>query len=225
MLSRMLRSIPTPSIPTISQTARFAGLAVRRRLFRPKCQMNKLAEALGMDPVEMRMRNLLGEGDMLSVGTPLPAGVSIQRWLKHAREGRLAARSAGLVPAGAVHRYEQPSSRISSAGLVLPAPIKMWVFRLARRNNAGRLSNYTARRRSSRQWCTMPGRTAGRARILSLRRLPLRPYICHWKRSSWCYPIPPPRQTSGSASASRMTFMAGNAIKGAAVQALGKWQQ
>ena len=41
--------------------------------------MNKLAEKLGIDPVEIRMRNLLGEGDLLSVGTPLPKGVSISQ--------------------------------------------------------------------------------------------------------------------------------------------------
>jgi CO/xanthine dehydrogenase Mo-binding subunit len=34
--------------------------------------MNRLAEALGMDPVELRMRNILKEGSLLSVGTPLP---------------------------------------------------------------------------------------------------------------------------------------------------------
>ena len=39
--------------------------------------MNKLADVLGMDPVELRMRNLLREGSLLSVGTPLPEGVSL----------------------------------------------------------------------------------------------------------------------------------------------------
>ena len=39
--------------------------------------MNRLAEALGMDPVELRVRNVLHEGDLLSVGTPLPKGVSM----------------------------------------------------------------------------------------------------------------------------------------------------
>jgi len=32
-----------------------------------------------MDPVELRMRNLVGEGEVLSVGTPLPKGVSIKK--------------------------------------------------------------------------------------------------------------------------------------------------
>jgi len=37
-------------------------------------QMDKLAEKLGIDPVEMRMRNILHEGDLLSVGTPASEG-------------------------------------------------------------------------------------------------------------------------------------------------------
>ena len=39
--------------------------------------MNKLAETLGMDPVEIRMKNVLREGAILSVGTPLPKGISM----------------------------------------------------------------------------------------------------------------------------------------------------
>lgn len=45
--------------------------------------MNKLAEALRMDPVEIRTRNLLIEGALLSVGTPLPKGVSITQVVEH----------------------------------------------------------------------------------------------------------------------------------------------
>jgi CO/xanthine dehydrogenase Mo-binding subunit len=40
-------------------------------------QMNKLAQALGMDPVELRLKNLLREGSLTAMGTPLPGGVSL----------------------------------------------------------------------------------------------------------------------------------------------------
>jgi CO/xanthine dehydrogenase Mo-binding subunit len=40
-------------------------------------QVNKLAEALGLDPVEMRMRNLVKEGSLQTTGAPFPPGVSI----------------------------------------------------------------------------------------------------------------------------------------------------
>jgi len=43
--------------------------------------MNKLAEALGMDPVELRARNVLKDGSITSVGSPLPPGVTLDRVL------------------------------------------------------------------------------------------------------------------------------------------------
>ena len=55
----------------------FRGFGGPQGAFAAEMQMNKLAEALGIDPVEIRMRNLLQEGSLLSVGTPLPKGVSI----------------------------------------------------------------------------------------------------------------------------------------------------
>ena len=36
--------------------------------------MNKLAEKLGIDPVEIRLKTVLREGSLLSTQTPLPGG-------------------------------------------------------------------------------------------------------------------------------------------------------
>jgi CO/xanthine dehydrogenase Mo-binding subunit len=57
----------------------FRGFGGPQGAFAAESQMNKLAAALGLDPVEIRMRNLLKEGSLLSVGTPLPMGVSIDK--------------------------------------------------------------------------------------------------------------------------------------------------
>ena len=58
-------------------TGAFRGFGGPQGAFAAETQMNRLAEALGMDPVELRVRNLVHEGSLLSVGTPLPKGVSI----------------------------------------------------------------------------------------------------------------------------------------------------
>ena len=55
----------------------FRGFGGPQGAFAAESQMNKLAEKLKIDPVELRMRNILQEGSLLSVGTPLPAGVSL----------------------------------------------------------------------------------------------------------------------------------------------------
>lgn len=47
-------------------------------------QMDKLAERLGMDPVEFRMRNLLEDGMMAVTGNTMTHGVGIKQTLAHA---------------------------------------------------------------------------------------------------------------------------------------------
>lgn len=47
-------------------------------------QMDKLAEALGMDPVEIRMKNLFEDGSIAVTGNPMPPGVGIKDTLRQA---------------------------------------------------------------------------------------------------------------------------------------------
>ncbi len=55
----------------------FRGFGGPQGCFVAESQMNKLADALGLDPVEVRRRNLLTEGSIGITGTEMPAGVSI----------------------------------------------------------------------------------------------------------------------------------------------------
>lgn len=76
------------SIPNVSVDAKaiytnnvpggaFRGFGGPQGAFVAESQMNKLAERLGIDPVEIRQKNLLKEGEPMSVGTPLPEGITI----------------------------------------------------------------------------------------------------------------------------------------------------
>jgi len=58
-------------------TGAFRGFGGAQGAFAAETQMNRLAEALSMDPVQLRLMNVLHEGALLSVGTPLPKGVSM----------------------------------------------------------------------------------------------------------------------------------------------------
>ncbi len=58
-------------------TGAFRGFGGPQGEFEAEMQMNKLAEKLGMDPVELRLKNVLREGSILSVGTPIPKGISM----------------------------------------------------------------------------------------------------------------------------------------------------
>jgi CO/xanthine dehydrogenase Mo-binding subunit len=58
--------------------AAFRGFGGPQGAFVAEAQMNKLAEALHIDPVELRLRNLIKEGSLQTVGAPFPPGVSAQ---------------------------------------------------------------------------------------------------------------------------------------------------
>lgn len=64
----------------------FRGFGGPQAAFAIENQMNKLAEKLGMDPVELRLRNVLS-GDLITpVGTPLPGHVTMQTVIEAAAE-------------------------------------------------------------------------------------------------------------------------------------------
>jgi CO/xanthine dehydrogenase Mo-binding subunit len=79
-------------IPHVQVTARtvytnntpsgaFRGFGGPQGHFAAEMQVNKLAALLGMDPVELRMRNLWREGDRLPTRSVLPAGVTARETL------------------------------------------------------------------------------------------------------------------------------------------------
>jgi CO/xanthine dehydrogenase Mo-binding subunit len=56
----------------------FRGFGGPQGVYVAEMQVNKLAEALGLDPVEVRMRNLAREGSLQTTGAPYPPGVTIR---------------------------------------------------------------------------------------------------------------------------------------------------
>ena len=67
-------------------TAAFRGFGVPQALWMAELQMDKLAEKLGLDPMEFRHMNALRDGDTLAVGTPAPGRVSIVECIEAARD-------------------------------------------------------------------------------------------------------------------------------------------
>ncbi|HRQ13299.1 MAG TPA: molybdopterin-dependent oxidoreductase [Promineifilum sp.] len=64
----------------------FRGFGGPQGAFAAECQMNKLAEALGIDPIDLRLRNVLREGSLLTTQTPIPPGVSMAEVIEAAAE-------------------------------------------------------------------------------------------------------------------------------------------
>ncbi len=213
----------------------FRGFGGPQGAFAAESQMDKLAAKLGLDPVEFRARNTIHEGSILSVGTPLPKGVSMPQVMeKCAEEGgwkkvegkwikpKIAdskSQIADSKPPSAIG-YKPSAKRgigfamgYKNVGFSFGAPEQCWAtIKIEGSSQIDRVIVYHAGADCGQGAHTVFAQMAADATGVSLDKIHL---VMSDTASS---------QTSGSASASRMTFMAGNAIKGAAEIALKKWK-
>ncbi|NIV37530.1 MAG: molybdopterin-dependent oxidoreductase, partial [Anaerolineae bacterium] len=64
----------------------FRGFGALQATFAAEMQMARLAEALGMDPMVLRLKNVLREGSVLATQSVIPPAVSIRETMMHAAE-------------------------------------------------------------------------------------------------------------------------------------------
>lgn len=202
----------------------FRGFGGPQGAFAAESQLNKLAEALGMDPVEVRARNVLTEGALLSVGTPLPEGVTIDRVVAGAAEhaGWAQTVSGWQRPAReALGDATEPHLRrgigfacgFKNVGFSFGAPEQSYAtVELRGDASVEEVIVHHAGAEVGQGAHTVMAQMAADAVGASLDQVRL--VVSDTSVT----------EDSGSSSASRMTFMSGNAIRGAARAALQKWQ-
>jgi CO/xanthine dehydrogenase Mo-binding subunit len=199
----------------------FRGFGGPQAAFAAENQMNKLAEALGIDPVELRAKNVLTDGVPMAVGTPLPPGVTLDKVL-----------AEGAVLSGYWQQVDQrwqsapisqptnPAKRrgvgmalgFKNVGFSFGAPEQNWAtVEIHGTSEIERVVVHEAGADVGQGAHTAFIQMAAAAVGVPVEKVEL---IGHDTDSNG---------NSGSSSASRMTFMAGNAIKGAAEMALQKW--
>jgi CO/xanthine dehydrogenase Mo-binding subunit len=201
----------------------FRGFGGPQAAFAAETQMNKLAEALRMDPVEIRTRNLLTEGALLSVGTPLPKGVSITQVVEHCAEsgGWQKTAQGWQRRKDLTQPYQEPHLKrgvgfacaYKNVGFSFGAPENCWAtVELHGDGEIERVVVHHAAAEVGQGAHTVIAQAAAEAAGVPLERISL-------ITADTAY-----TENSGSVSASRMTFMAGNAVKGAVAAALEKWE-
>jgi len=201
----------------------FRGFGGPQGAFAAEGQMNKLAEALGMDPVELRERNLLGEGSILSVGTPLPKGVSIDQVVAQCAERggwtqtkqgwkRAADKGAGRAGEEHIRRGVGFACGYKNVGFSFGAPEQCTA--IVELHGSTEIEELVLRHAGAdvgQGSHTVMAQMAADAAGLPLEKVRL--VVSDTATSG----------DSGSASASRLTFMSGNSIRGAVAAALEKW--
>jgi len=202
-------------------TGAFRGFGGPQGAFAAEMQMNKLAEALGVDPVALRQKNVLREGSLLTVGTPAPKGVSIEAVLTACAERSFWRQDGDRWQRQAAQQPENPARRrgrgiacaFKNVGFSFGAPEECWaIIELRGDTEIEEVILYHAAAEVGQGVHSAMQQMTAEAVGVPLEKVRL---VAADTSST---------RNSGSVSASRMTFMSGNAIRGAAAEALRLWQ-
>lgn len=194
--------------------AAFRGFGAPQALFMAESQMNKLAEALGLDPVEFRMRNALRDGMAMGVGTPAPGPVSVPQVIeaaaaKYGWERKPAKRD----PAAVLVRGRGFAAAFKNVGFSFGYAENCWAkIELHGATEIQRVVLHHAGAEVGQGTHTVMAQMAAEALGVALDKITM----VVMDSATMGNP--------GSASASRLTYMAGNSIRGAAAAALEKWK-
>jgi len=212
----------------------FRGFGSPQGIFAAEMQMNKLAHALNMDPVELRMRNLLREGSLTAMGTPLPGGVGLAEvtercaqaagWQLTSQGWRKPPPSSTQHPASGI-QYPASGTQNRATGIGVAVGFKNVGFSFGYQENCWARIELQGGAEIEEAVVYIGSAEVGQGSHT---------VICQMAAEALGLPLEQVRLvasdtatspgSSGSASASRMTFMAGNAIRGAAAAALKRWQ-
>lgn len=206
----------------------FRGFGGPQGAFAAETQMNKLAEVLKMDPVELRMRNVIREGEVIAVNTPLPKGVTLDKVVQ------AAAKAGGWKKDKARWKRNKSAAKWPKVSAVKGKTIKRGVGFASGFKNIGFSFGYP-----ERCWATIElhgkaeiervivhhaGSDVGQGAHTVFKQMTADAVGVPLEKVELVLADTAHTGDSGSASASRMTFMAGNAIRGAAELAMAKWK-
>ncbi|HEX7621686.1 MAG TPA: xanthine dehydrogenase family protein molybdopterin-binding subunit, partial [Anaerolineales bacterium] len=196
-------------------TAAFRGFGAPQALWMAELQMDKLAEKLGLDPVEFRHRNALRDGDTLNVGTPAPGKVSIVQCIEAARD-----------------RFGWSEKRPVTTGQLSPLAhgrgfacgFKNVGFSFGYQENSWAHVELHGKTEIEHVVVWHAGAEVGQGAHTVMAQFAAGTVGVPYEKVTVVTSDSATMGNPGSASASRLTFMSGNAIRGAAEAALAKWK-
>jgi CO/xanthine dehydrogenase Mo-binding subunit len=211
----------------------FRGFGGPQGAFVAENQMNKLAELLGLDPVAIRLKNALTEEKLLTVQTPMPKGVSmkevITRCAAEAGWGseQLTVNSEQLTDNGRMFASIQslpPNPQALKKGRGFACSFKNVGFSFGAPEKCEAIIELHGGAEIERVVLRHAAAEVGQGTHTALKQMAAAAVGVDVSQVELIMSDTASSGNSGSVSASRMTFMAGNAIRQAAEAALEKWQ-
>jgi CO/xanthine dehydrogenase Mo-binding subunit len=200
----------------------FRGFGGPQGAFAAEMQMNKLAEALGMDPVEIRLKNVIRDGVDGHTQTPLPPPVTMDRVVEQC------ALVSGWKQEGGVWKrgveINDPESQHIKRGIGIACGFKNVGFSFGFPERSWATVELHGKREIEKAVVHHAGSDVGQGAHTVFKQMASEALGVPMEKIELAVADTAFTGDSGSSSASRMTFMAGNAIRGAAQLALEKWR-
>ena len=201
----------------------FRGFGGPQAAFAAESQMNRLAEVLKIDPVELRMRNILKEGSLLSVRTALPEGVSMPEVVETCAEKSGWHKDSGEWARKKYYKEENKRGSVKK-GLGFACAYKNVGFSFGAPEKCSAIVELNGKETIEEVILYHAGADVGQGAHTAFTQMVADAVGVQIEKVKVIASDTATTNNSGSASASRMTFMAGNSIKGAAEEALTKWR-
>jgi CO/xanthine dehydrogenase Mo-binding subunit len=204
----------------------FRGFGAPQAAFAIECQVNKLAEALGMDPIDIRRINTLREGSPSIAHTPMPAGVTMPEVIEAcAHAAAQPARTPALFsPFGSLPA--RPSSLRRGRGFACAFKNVGFSFGFPERCEATIvLHGEPGDDMPASVELAHAGADVGQGAHTAFLQMAAEATGVDPSRIVGRFSDTGTSGDSGSASASRLTWMAGNSILGAAEEAEKAWRE
>ncbi|MEP7291247.1 MAG: xanthine dehydrogenase family protein molybdopterin-binding subunit [Chloroflexota bacterium] len=210
-------AVVTNNIPT----GAFRGFGAPQAALAAEGMVNKLAAELGIDPVELRLMNSIQEGSITSVGTPLPPGVSMPQVIEACARESFWTQVGEAWHSEARNQPENPALKrgigfacgYKNVGYSFGFPEQSWAT--VELYGGANIDQVVVRHAAAE---------VGQGSHTAILQMTAEAVGVPFERVRLIAADTAETLTSGSVSASRMTFMAGNAVRGAAEKALVAWK-
>lgn len=202
----------------------FRGFGAPQGAFVAENQMNKIAEKLSIDPVELRLKNTLHDDSIALTQTPMPAGVSIAKVVEEC--AKAANWDAPLEEAEAFQAFASLSATNSSIrrGRGMACSYKNVGFSFGFPERCEAKIELHGKSEIEHAILYHSAAEVGQGTHTALKQMTAEALGVDYDVVQLIMSDTALTGDSGSVSASRMTFMAGNSIIGAAEKALDAWQ-
>ncbi len=211
----------------------FRGFGGPQGHFIAEMQINKLAEALGMDPVELRLRNCWHEGSIQATRSVVPPGVTIDPVLRRLNDelgmmkdesGLRTIHHSSFTHSSFATSLDASTDQRACAARGMACCFKNVGFSLGFRDVCHATVELYGDSQIERAVVRHAAAEVGQGTHTVIAQVAAETLGVPMERIELIVQDTAETGNSGSVSASRMTFMAGNSVKGAAEAALAKWQ-